>query len=92
MDIDPDDLDWYFREMRPYITQCKFKLDCRHEDEPGCAVRQRCEWSDQPASLPNYLRLKENFCYEEISYIQLLNAFLESPGRGFFMDIENYPY
>lgn len=61
-DIDPDDLDWYFREMRPYITQCKFKLDCRHEDEPGCAVRQAVvNGVINPRRYQSYLRLKEDF-------------------------------
>ncbi len=29
----------YFPEMRRYVGQCRFGLDCRHEQEPGCAVR-----------------------------------------------------
>ncbi len=35
-----DDLAWFFPEMRPYLGQCRFGLDCRHDEEPGCAVRQ----------------------------------------------------
>jgi ribosome biogenesis GTPase len=61
-DIDPDDLDWYFRDIRPYLGQCKFKLDCRHEDEPGCAVRQAVVAGQiDPRRYQSYLRLKEDF-------------------------------
>jgi ribosome biogenesis GTPase / thiamine phosphate phosphatase len=35
-----DDLALFFPEMRPLVGQCKFGLDCRHDSEPGCAVRQ----------------------------------------------------
>lgn len=31
-----------FREFRPYLGQCRF-ADCRHRDEPGCAVRDAVE-------------------------------------------------
>jgi len=27
-----------FREMRPYLGQCRFR-DCRHENEPDCAIK-----------------------------------------------------
>ena len=37
IDIDKDELSHYFPEMRPLLTQCKFN-NCRHENEPGCAV------------------------------------------------------
>jgi ribosome biogenesis GTPase len=36
-DIEPQELDGYFIEMRPYIGQCRF-TDCTHLDEPDCAV------------------------------------------------------
>ncbi len=38
--IEPADLAGYFREMKPYLGACKFRLDCTHEEEPGCAIRQ----------------------------------------------------
>ena len=33
-----DDVYGGFREIRPYLGQCKFR-DCRHDREPGCAVQ-----------------------------------------------------
>lgn len=39
-DVDSDDLAWFFPEMRPYLGQCRFGLDCQHDEEPGCALRQ----------------------------------------------------
>lgn len=31
---------WLFREMRPYIGQCKFGASCTHSHEPGCAIKR----------------------------------------------------
>ncbi len=39
-DVDHDDLALFFPEMRPLVGQCKFGLDCRHDSEPGCAIRK----------------------------------------------------
>lgn len=39
-DVDSDDMAWFFPEMRPFIGQCRFGLDCQHDEEPSCAVRQ----------------------------------------------------
>jgi ribosome biogenesis GTPase len=39
-DVAPDELADCFPEMRPFIGRCKFGLDCRHDEEPGCAVRK----------------------------------------------------
>jgi ribosome biogenesis GTPase / thiamine phosphate phosphatase len=35
--LDPRHLDQCFPEMRPLLTECRFR-DCAHEVEPGCAV------------------------------------------------------
>lgn len=32
-------LDWCFREFRPYLAECAWPSDCSHLHEPGCAVR-----------------------------------------------------
>lgn len=59
-DIDGQDLAELFPEMLPWTGQCKFGAGCRHDQEPGCAVRRaaaageislRRYWS--------YLRLRE---------------------------------
>ncbi len=40
--IDPENLDYYFPEFRPYLGKCKFN-DCRHIKEPGCAIIRAVE-------------------------------------------------
>jgi ribosome biogenesis GTPase len=32
-----------FVEMRPYVGQCHFGLDCEHRHEPGCAIKAAVE-------------------------------------------------
>jgi ribosome biogenesis GTPase len=39
-DVDGEDLASYFPEMRPLVGRCRFGLDCRHDEEPGCAIRK----------------------------------------------------
>jgi ribosome biogenesis GTPase len=39
-DVDSDELALFFPEMRPLVGKCRFGLDCRHDEEPGCAIRQ----------------------------------------------------
>lgn len=36
-DIQPEELDGYFPEIKPLIHACRFR-GCRHIEEPGCAV------------------------------------------------------
>ncbi len=38
-DIQPEELDNYFREMKSFVPDCKFS-NCSHHTEPGCAVRR----------------------------------------------------
>jgi ribosome biogenesis GTPase len=38
-DIEPEELDGYFPEMRLLVSQCEYN-DCTHIDEPNCKVRQ----------------------------------------------------
>ena len=42
IDISKDELSHYFPEMRPLLNSCKFN-NCRHENEPGCAVIEAVE-------------------------------------------------
>jgi len=41
-----ENLSFYFREMRPFIPQCRFSSNCLHETEPGCAVRRAVDQGD----------------------------------------------
>lgn len=64
--IEPSEIDGYFTDILPYIRQCRFS-DCRHENEPECAVREAVRrgdiWGERYES---YLRLREEV--EEIYY------------------------
>ena len=37
------DIAYLFREMRPFIGQCRFGYDCTHTHEPGCAIKKAIE-------------------------------------------------
>jgi ribosome biogenesis GTPase len=38
-DLEPVELDAYFVEIAPHVSQCEFS-DCSHQHEPGCAVKR----------------------------------------------------
>jgi ribosome biogenesis GTPase len=44
-DIEPEELDGYFPELRQRVAECAFS-DCTHTHEPGCAVRLAVERGD----------------------------------------------
>jgi ribosome biogenesis GTPase len=57
-DIEPDELDAYFREIRPLVGECSFS-DCTHVHEPGCAVIQAVEDGRiDPGRYESYLRIR----------------------------------
>ena len=59
-DVDEDDLALFFREMRPYVGKCKFRLDCRHDDEPGCAIRKAVmDGAISPHRYQSFMKLKD---------------------------------
>ena len=39
-EITGEELAYLFPEMADYVGQCKFGLSCRHDHEPGCAIRR----------------------------------------------------
>ncbi len=41
-DIEPEELDGYFPELRELVSECQFN-NCTHSHEPGCAVRAAVE-------------------------------------------------
>ncbi len=58
-DVEPEELDAYFREIAPLVTDCQFS-DCTHRHEPGCAVRKAVgDGRVSPARYDSYLRLRE---------------------------------
>jgi len=60
-DVEMDLLENYFPEMQPFLGRCKFRLNCRHEEEPGCAIRQAVmDGEIDPYRYASYLRLKED--------------------------------
>lgn len=57
-DVEPSELDAYFREIAPLVTDCQFS-DCSHEHEPGCAVRAALkDGRITPHRYDSYLRLR----------------------------------
>lgn len=57
-DIQPEELDGYFREIRDLVQYCQFN-DCTHRNEPGCAVRRAVdEGQVHPMRYDSYLRLR----------------------------------
>lgn len=58
-DIEPDELDAYFREMAPLVADCQFS-NCTHIHEPGCAIRQAVEAGEIASErYDSYVRLRE---------------------------------
>jgi ribosome biogenesis GTPase len=57
-DTEPEELDGYFPELAPLVSQCQFS-DCNHKTEPGCAVRAAVEAGQvRPERYDSYLRLR----------------------------------
>jgi ribosome biogenesis GTPase len=56
--LPPGDLDWCFREFRPYLDQCYFS-GCTHVHEPDCAVQAAVESGAIAADrYDSYVRLR----------------------------------
>lgn len=54
-----------FADIEELARECRFS-DCRHEQEPGCAVRFAVENGNlSEARLDNYLRLKKEITFEQ---------------------------
>lgn len=57
-DIEPEELDGYFPELRQLVPYCQFS-DCTHVNEPGCAVLQAIdEGLVSPERYESYLRIR----------------------------------
>jgi len=58
-DLEPAEVDAYFREIAPFVADCRFS-DCSHHHEPGCAVRTAVQQGHiSPQRYESYLRLRE---------------------------------
>jgi ribosome biogenesis GTPase len=59
-EVSEEDLALFFPEMRPLVGRCRFGLDCRHNQEPGCAIRKATlAGLIHPRRYQSYLRLRE---------------------------------
>jgi len=57
-DIEPEELDGYFRELRGLVSGCQFS-DCSHISEPGCAVKEAVAGGKvSPERYESYVRLR----------------------------------
>jgi ribosome biogenesis GTPase len=57
-DIEPEELDAYFPELRELVAECEFS-DCTHIHEPGCAVISAVESGEiAPERYDSYLRMR----------------------------------
>lgn len=58
-DIEPEELDAYFPEIRPLVPDCEFS-DCTHIHEPGCAVIEAVKnGTIMPERYDSYLRMRQ---------------------------------
>ena len=58
-DLEPTEVDAYFREIGPLVDQCAFS-DCTHTHEPKCAVLAAvADGRVSPERYDSYLRLRE---------------------------------
>jgi ribosome biogenesis GTPase len=58
-DIEPEELDAYFPEIRTLVANCEFS-DCTHMHEPGCAVIEAVEAGDiLPERYDSYVRIRQ---------------------------------
>jgi ribosome biogenesis GTPase len=57
--IPPEEVEWCFREFRPYLDDCAF-ANCTHDHEPDCAIRAAVERHEISAERhESYLKLYE---------------------------------
>lgn len=57
-DIEPEELDGYFPELRDLVSKCQFN-DCTHLHEPGCAVQEAVEKGEiHPERYNSYVKMR----------------------------------
>ncbi|GGO86052.1 putative ribosome biogenesis GTPase RsgA [Marinobacterium nitratireducens] len=63
--LEPERLIEGFREFRPYLGHCRFR-DCRHEQEPGCAIKAAIEQNEISASrVRSYQHIRQSLLTEK---------------------------
>ena len=73
---DEADVDRAFEDIEELARECRFR-DCRHEAEPGCAVRAALETGDlAPERFRNYVKLQR-----EASFLELRRKIAEQRAR-----------
>jgi ribosome biogenesis GTPase / thiamine phosphate phosphatase len=56
--LEPEDIAYFFPEIAPFLGRCRFGLSCRHDDEPGCAVKAAVmDGAVSPYRYKSYLKL-----------------------------------
>ena len=65
LDADADTLDGVFDDIARWSAQCRFR-DCRHQDEPGCAVRAQAD----PGRLRNFHKLRRELQRDAMSALE----------------------
>lgn len=61
MEVEDSDLALLFPEMRPLVGRCRFGLDCTHQGEPGCAIRQAAESGEiNLRRYESYIKMQED--------------------------------
>lgn len=64
--VPASELDWGFREFRPFIEECYFQ-PCSHLHEPDCAVRDAVsQGTIHEARYDSYVRLREELSAETV--------------------------
>jgi ribosome biogenesis GTPase len=58
-EISGEDLAYFFPEMAGFVGQCKFGLSCKHDVEPGCAIRKAVVAGEiSPLRYKSYMTLR----------------------------------
>ncbi|NVK40947.1 MAG: small ribosomal subunit biogenesis GTPase RsgA [Oceanospirillaceae bacterium] len=66
--LEPERLIEGFREFKPYLGHCRFR-DCRHEQEPGCAIKAAIEQNDISASrVKSYQHIRQSLLAENSAH------------------------
>ena len=57
VDFNDSEISHYFKEMRPFLNQCRFN-NCKHHNEPDCAIKDAVEHGTiRPERYENYIKI-----------------------------------